>query len=169
MIFLTVGTQFPFDRLVKAVDHVFDKGLIEEEIFAQIGDSSYKPRNFRFVSFLNKKLFDELIRKASMIISHAGIGAITISLENRKPLLIMPRLKEKGEVVNNHQMAIAKRFESLGYVLVAYRENDLSKQIENLKTFVPKQRQTNARAVADRIDCFLTLLDKSLKTKMRKI
>jgi UDP-N-acetylglucosamine transferase subunit ALG13 len=49
MIFLTVGTQFPFDRLVRAVDEAFDNGAIDEEVFAQIGETSYRPRNFEQV------------------------------------------------------------------------------------------------------------------------
>lgn len=36
IILLTVGTQFSFDRLVKAVDDALDNGLVDEEIFAQI-------------------------------------------------------------------------------------------------------------------------------------
>jgi len=52
MIFLTVGTQFPFDRLVRAVDSIIDKGLISETLFAQIGESSYKPRNFESAACL---------------------------------------------------------------------------------------------------------------------
>ena len=43
MIFLTVGTQFSFDRLVIAIDRIIDDGLISEPVFAQIGESSYKP------------------------------------------------------------------------------------------------------------------------------
>ena len=96
MIFLTVGTQFPFDRLVKAVDDVFDDGLIDEEIFAQIGESSYKPRNFECVNTLDKRRFDRLIQETSGIISHAGVGTITMALDNEKPLLVMPRLARHG-------------------------------------------------------------------------
>ena len=91
MIFLTIGTQFPFNRLLKAVDDCFDNGLINEEIFAQIGNSSYRPHNFEAVSFLEKDLFDKHIREASCIISHAGIGSITMALNYNKPLLVMPK------------------------------------------------------------------------------
>ena len=55
MIFLAVGTQFPFDRLVKALDDCLDTGIIDEEIFGQIGETSYKPRNFRSSSFFREK------------------------------------------------------------------------------------------------------------------
>lgn len=155
MLFLTVGTQFPFDRLVKAVDDAFSDGLIKEEVFAQIGESSYRPHNFESVTSLGKKLFDEYVKGSSSIISHAGMGTITMALDHRKPLLVMPRLKEYGEVVNNHQVAIAQRFEELGHILVAYQERDLPEKVKKLKGFVPRPRGNQAKAVAARISEFL--------------
>ncbi|MCK4793401.1 MAG: hypothetical protein KAV87_57260 [Desulfobacteraceae bacterium] len=156
MIFLTVGTQFPFARLVKAVDDVIDKGLINEEIFAQIGESPYKPRNFDYVDFLDKPFFERWMQKASGIIGHAGMGTITMALDNNKPLLVMPRLKKYDEVVNDHQVAIARRFKELGHILVAYNEHNLAEKIKQLKSFVPRQRKSQPQAVADRIARFIS-------------
>ncbi len=158
MIFLTIGTQFPFDRLVKAVDNAFDEGLIDEEVFAQIGETSYKPRNFESVASLEKKTFDERFKKASALIGHAGIGTIWMALEHEKPLLVMPRLKKYGEVVSNHQVAFARKFGELGHVLVAYDVEDLPDGIRKLKSFVPRERKTNPDAVANRIHHFLNRL-----------
>jgi UDP-N-acetylglucosamine transferase subunit ALG13 len=158
MIFLTVGTQFPFDRLVRAVDSIIDKGLISETLFAQIGESSYKPRNFESAACLEKGVFDDYMRQASEIIGHAGMGTITAALSNHKPLLAMPRLKRYREVVNDHQLAIAKKFSELGHILVAYDTADLPERISQLKSFVPKERKANPEAVADRIIRFLNSL-----------
>lgn len=155
MIFLTVGTQFPFDRLVKAVDSAFEGGWIEEELFAQIGESSYKPRNFQSTQLLEKKLFDKCLREASAIISHAGMGIMTMALDNEKPLLVMPRLRQYGEVVNDHQVAIAKKFEQLGHVLAAYSMEELPEKIQQLSTFTPKKRVSQVQLVAQRITEFL--------------
>ena len=158
MIFLTVGTQIPFERLVKAIDVCFDKGLIEEELFAQIGDSSYQPRNFESVRFLGKELFNSYVRNASCIISHAGIGTITSAMELKKTLLAMPRAKKYGEAVNDHQFGIAEKFEELGHILVAYKEDHLPDKITQLKSFIPQPRENQVKAVADRITKFLNEL-----------
>ena len=158
MIFLTVGTQFPFDRLVRAVDDIFGQGLIDEELFAQTGESSYKPRNFEAVLSLEKRNFDKHFRQASCIISHAGIGTISMAMECGKPLLVMPRLKKYGEVVNDHQAAIAKRFSELGHILAVSNAKDLPDGICRLKNFVPKERKANPEAVVNRIRCFLNSL-----------
>ena len=156
MIFLTVGTQFPFDRLVRGIDQAFNDGLIGEEIFAQIGESSYKPRNFESVASLEKKVFDKCLKEASSIISHAGMGTIIMALDNEKPLLAMPRSKKYGEVVNDHQLTIAKRFSKLGYILAVYGIDDLPDGIRELKNFLPQRRKASSRAVVNRIHRFLS-------------
>lgn len=158
MIFLTVGTQFPFDRLVKTVDQAFDGRLVNEEIFAQIGETSYKPLNFESVVSLEKNVFDKRLREASSVISHAGMGTITMALKNHKPLLVMPRLKRYREHVNDHQVATARKFEELGHILAVYDAKDLPNGIRKLKNFVPRERKANPEAVADRIHRFLNSL-----------
>ncbi len=158
MIFLTVGTQFPFDRLVKSMDQAFDGRLINEEIFAQIGESSYKPLNFESVVSLEKNVFDKRLREASNVISHAGMGTITMALKHHKPLLVMPRLKRYREHVNDHQVATARKFEELGHILAVYDAKDLPNGIRKLKNFVPRERKANPKAVADRIHRFLNSL-----------
>jgi len=163
MIFLTVGTQFPFDRLVKAVDELVGRNGFDEQIFAQIGDSSYQPQNFKAIPLLEKKVFDKHISEASCIVSHAGIGTITMALDCEKPILVMPRLKKYGEVVNDHQVAIAKRFEELGHILVAYTEEQLPDKLKQLKSFIPRKRKANPDAVANRIRQFLNNLSESRK------
>jgi beta-1,4-N-acetylglucosaminyltransferase len=156
MIFLTVGTYpLPFDRLAKAIDAAIRERLIEEEIFAQIGRCGYKPQNMEYVQMLEKEAFDSYFQKASSIISHAGIGTITMALDNEKPLLVMPRLRKYGEVVNDHQLAIAQTFEELGHILAVYGAEDLPKRLRQLKAFVPKARKNQAKKVASRIAQFL--------------
>jgi UDP-N-acetylglucosamine transferase subunit ALG13 len=161
MIFLTVGTQFPFDRLVKAVDNVLEKRLIDEEVFAQIGETSYRPHNFESVASLEKKVFDERLKEASEVIGHAGMGTIRMALDYDKPLLVMPRRRKYGEVVNDHQVAIAQKFEELGHVLVAYKEEDLPERAKELKHFVPRKRETQVEAVVERISNFLRQIGES--------
>ena len=161
MIFLTVGTQFPFDRLVKAVDEVAGINGFDEQIVAQIGDCSYCPENFEAAPSVEKAVFDQHFNEADSIISHAGMGTITMALDHRKPLLVMPRLKKYGEVVNDHQLAIANKFEQLGYLLVAYGAEDVPVKMKQLKSFVPQERQPCADIVAARISMFLNELSKS--------
>jgi UDP-N-acetylglucosamine transferase subunit ALG13 len=159
MIFLTVGTQFPFDRLIQAVDLLFDEGVMYEDVFGQIGDSACKPRNFEAVASLEKKAFDDRFRGASAIISHAGMGVITMALDHGKSLLVMPRQRKYREVVNDHQVALADKFEALGHILLARDETQLRAKVEQLRSFVPRLRKADPDVVARRISRFLEVLD----------
>ena len=158
MIFLTVGTLLPFDRLVKAIDDNVAEGIIQQPVFGQIGETSFKPKYMEYTQMLTKNLFDEKVSTADYIISHAGIGSIVMALEHGKPLLVMPRMKRFKEHVNDHQMATAQRFEQLGHILAAYSVEELPAKLQQLKTFVPKIRENQAQAVANRIAKFLQSL-----------
>lgn len=161
MIFLTVGTQFHFDRLIRAVDQAVGQNGFDEKIVAQVGAGSYQSRNFEGVESMKKKLFDRYLHESSAVIGHAGMGTIAMAMDNAKPLLVMPRRKKYGEVVNDHQVAIAREFEKLGHILVAYTEDQIPEKIRQLKSFTPQPRKTDARAVTDKIAGFLNEQDLS--------
>ena len=158
MIFLTVGTQFSFNRLVKAIDDIVGAGLIDDEIVAQVGQNSYKPQNFTASETLTKEIFDRHFQNATAIISHAGMGTITMAMNNNKPLLVMPRLARFKEVVNDHQLHIARNFAKQGHLLVANNPNELKEKVIQLKTFIPRPRETQVNQVVHRITAFLEKL-----------
>jgi len=155
MIFLTTGTQFPFDRLIRAVDQACSRGLLDQEVFAQVGASTYQPRAFRSVSQLDRQEYNRCMSEACAIIGHAGMGTITQALDHHKPLLVLPRLKRFGEVVNDHQVDIARRFAEAGHVLAVYDAADIPEGIRRLKIFVPRPREAAPQAVAERVRQFL--------------
>ena len=158
MIFLTVGTQFPFDRLVKAVDDAIVRGICTDEVYGQIGETTYQPKGFRAVASLDKRQFDKCFREAWGVIGHAGMGTIAMALEMNKPLLVLPRCKRFGEVVNDHQVAIACKFEQLGHLLVAHGPDEVAGKMGLLRGFQPTPRPIQPEAVAGRIAEFLNRL-----------
>ena len=161
MILLTVGTEYPFDRLVRAIDEIITELPLNERIFAQIGQSSYKPRNMEWVNKMRKCDFDMIMVKSKAIISHAGVGTIEMALELQKPLLVMPRLKRFGEHVNDHQVAAARKFAASGHILAAYSHQELISQIKALHTFSPKSRNINIDVVVNFIKKFLDSIGKN--------
>jgi UDP-N-acetylglucosamine transferase subunit ALG13 len=103
MIFVTVGSQLPFDRLVKGIDQLTSD--LSVEVFAQIGEGSYEPSNFPWERLLTPTHFNELVKKSTLIVSHAGIGSVLSAQRWGKPILIFPRLASHGEHRNDHQLA----------------------------------------------------------------
>ena len=119
MIFVTVGTQkFQLNRLLK----ILDDERQDEKIFAQIGFSTYKPKNFKYKNFLTQKEF-----------------AILTAMEYGKPILVFPRLKKYGEHVDDHQLQIAETFMEKKYLMMYSEEKKLIDQINEAKNMKRNQ------------------------------
>ncbi len=139
MIFLTVGSQMPFDRLVRAVD-TWAGEHARADVFGQIGTAEYLPCNFPYVSVLSTAEYSRRVEQATIIISHAGMGTILTALEHGKPLLVMPRLGSLDETRNDHQIATAREFASQGMVHAARDEQELAAQLERIDDLTSQKR-----------------------------
>lgn len=128
-IFVVVGTQEPFDRMVKAVDQ-WAEGNRSVHVFAQISNTEYIPKWFESTDFISPDLFDIKFREADLIVSHAGMGTIISALQHSKPIIVMPRLARFHEHRNDHQLATAKSFGKLGFVRDVYSESDLMEALD---------------------------------------
>ena len=155
MIFLTVGSMFAFDRLVRAVDELARQGAIGDELVAQIGDGSFEPRHMAFHRFLEKRDYEQHVTGARSMIAHAGAGTIEMALAQLKPLLVVPRIGRLGEHVNDHQFATARKFEQLGHVLAAYGVNEIAPRLKELSSFTPNPRIADRERLARRIAVFM--------------
>lgn len=131
MIFVVVGTQEPFDRMVKAVDEWAGKTGYKD-IFGQISKAEYTPANFEYREFIDPEEFNEKFRKADVILSHAGMGTIIQALQFSKPIIVMPRLSQFNEQRNDHQVATARSFGRLGYVKVVNNDEELFEALNNI-------------------------------------
>lgn len=137
MIFVVLGTQkFQLNRLLQKLDDYVEQGLITDEIYAQIGNSTYKPQNYSYKDFFDKKEFDETIGKADVVIAHSGVGTIITAIHAKKPVVVFPRLAKYKEHVDDHQLEIAKAFEMKKYVLCCYENDELLDIINKSKNYV---------------------------------
>jgi UDP-N-acetylglucosamine transferase subunit ALG13 len=130
LIFVTVGSVDPFDRLIRAMDE-WAGAHGRKDVFAQIGKSSYVPRNIGYTQFLSPTEFRERIRAARLIVAHAGTGSIIAALEAGIPIIVMPKLANLGEHRNEHQVATARRFGQKQGIIVANDEKDLLLKLEH--------------------------------------
>jgi UDP-N-acetylglucosamine transferase subunit ALG13 len=129
MIFVTVGTQLSFDRLVRTVDEWAGR-THRRDVFAQVGPSKLSPRHLEWARFVAPADFRRRIQQAELVISHAGMGCILTALELARPILVMPRRAALGEQRNDHQLATAERLGGLGRVAVAMDEAELARWLE---------------------------------------
>ena len=100
MIFATVGTQLPFDRLLSGLDSWAARNP-EVPILAQTGASERRFGHIRTVSQLSQANFQAQFEKARLIVAHAGMGTILSAAEFGKPVILMPRLAKFNEHLHN--------------------------------------------------------------------
>lgn len=129
MIFVTVGAQMPFDRLVGAVDEWAGRNG-RSDVIAQIGRDGRRPKNLRWVESMGHHEFRRLIHEADLIVTHAGMGTILTALEFARPLIVMPRQARLRETRNDHQFGTARAFTLRGCVTVAWDEHRLPELLD---------------------------------------
>jgi len=124
VIFVTVGTQLPFDRLIQYVDAIAPE--LSEPVFAQVGtNSKYQPKNIECAPLVNSASFNDLMKDVSLIVGHAGIGTIIAALQHSKPLVLMPRLAALQEHRNDHQLATVNSLSGRSGIYLAQTEQEL--------------------------------------------
>jgi len=134
MIFVSVGTErFPFDRLIRSADHLASQ-VNGEPVFVQLGHSTYLPRACQWTRFLSYQDLVEQIRRARIVITHAGAGSSLLCLQSGKVPIVVPRRKRFGEHVDDHQVELATRMAQLGSALLAERPEELLSLIQDAKT-----------------------------------
>lgn len=157
MIFVCTGTQvYQFDRLLKKIDELVKNKVINEDIFAQIGSSKYKPKYFAYKRFLSSDEFDKWQNRADLIISHAGTGALIGASKKGKNIIAVPRLSKYGEHIDDHQLQIASILEQEGYVRTVYDMNNLSKIINEALNNPISKIYSRESYILDIIDEFIS-------------
>ena len=124
MIFVTVGSQMPFDRLIRAVDR-WAMTHADQQVVAQIGDSAYVPQAMAYDHSLPPAEFVRRMMEAEVVIAHAGMGTIISAAEFCKPMVLLPRRGSLRETRNDHQVATAKWLRTKPGIFVADSEDEL--------------------------------------------
>jgi UDP-N-acetylglucosamine transferase subunit ALG13 len=113
VILVAVGaSQFPFDRLLRAVEDL----PRTEPIIVQHGPSAVRPTGASCEAFVPLETLALLVREARVVVTHAGVGSILLALANGRKPVVVPRLRVFGETVDDHQLESARRFASAGVV-----------------------------------------------------
>ena len=128
MIFVTIGSMFPFDRLIRLMD-AWARENAPNEILAQIGDGDYLPRHMPFVRRLDQAEFGRTVAGSRLVVAHAGMGSVITAGQFGKPIVMLPRLQEWGEHTTDHQVATANWLREKPGVYVADRDADLGPQV----------------------------------------
>ena len=159
MIFVTVGSQkFPFDRLLKSVDELIEKGVITETVFAQTGCCEYIPKNYPYKAFLNRDEFADYQEQADIVITHGGTGAIIGAVKKGKKVIAVPRRAQYGEHVDDHQLQLIGQFKEQNLILGLSGCEEVEDALRNIRQMEFASYESNTLRYLDRIEAFINKL-----------
>lgn len=138
MIFVTVGThEQPFDRLVQKVDELKRDGVIREDVFIQTGFSTYEPKYCQWSKLIPYEDMVKYVHQARIVITHGGPASFLMPLQIGKTPIVVPRQKQFGEHVNDHQLEFARVItQRQGNILVVENMDDLEDMLVNYEAHV---------------------------------
>ncbi|KAF0705801.1 Aste57867_6958 [Aphanomyces stellatus] len=116
VVFVTVGTTC-FDEMIQAVDTPEVLSILAKrgytEVVFQIGRGEYEPKatshggddgsRLTTTCYRFNPQYKDDIRRASLVLSHAGAGSIMDTLMEKKHLIVIPNNK----LMDNHQEELA--------------------------------------------------------------
>jgi UDP-N-acetylglucosamine transferase subunit ALG13 len=143
VIFVAVGTQFPFDRLIRYVDEWANQQAVAG--IAQIAGGEYLPKQLQWERFMTTAVFNQHLQAAELIISHAGMGNIITALESRKPIIVMNRQHALGEHRNDHQLDGLAWMGKLPGVYTASTQEELYALLERRHELHVTAREADSR------------------------
>lgn len=159
MIFITLGSQkFQFDRLLKAVDDLVERGVITEEVFAQSGYSTYVPKHYPIKPFLDREEFAQWQEKADIVITHGGTGAIIGAVKKGKKVIAVPRLAKYGEHVDDHQLQLIEQFKEQNLICGVRDCKELEAAIEYIQKETFQAYTSNTERIISSIDSFINTI-----------
>jgi beta-1,4-N-acetylglucosaminyltransferase len=165
MIFVTVGMHSAgFERLVRAADEM--ASFVEEPVIIQRGGTQYTPKFSEYFDFADEAQMLDWLARARVVVAHGGAGSILNTLQVGKPLVVVPRLKRFGEVIDDHQMELAEALVQQGRTVAV---TDLSsttlwqaiEQIMSPPEATPLARMSAPRKLQDVLRAWLVEQSKS--------
>lgn len=153
MIFLTVGTQLAFDRLVRSLDEWVGADS-RYPAFAQIGRGEYLPRHISYERYLDPESYQSYLQAAQVVVGHCGIGTILSCNDQSIPVIVVPRRHDLKEHRNDHQIATARQVEARGLAQVVYDENRLGDVLQGVLSgsHTAKARHSERDTLADNLN-----------------
>lgn len=156
MIFVCVGSrEYQFNRLLKKIDELIEDKIITDHVFAQIGQSTYLPKNYTYEKFLSSKEFQKKQSEADLIISHAGTGALMSALKLGKKVIAVPRLKKYDEHIDNHQLQIASVLDESNYLKTVTNLDKLNEVIKMLEKENSIEKYDKKSEIVNLIETYL--------------
>jgi UDP-N-acetylglucosamine transferase subunit ALG13 len=136
-VFVVVGNaRQPFRRLLEAVDDLAGTPLLRgSHVVLQTGhDREFEAVHCDQQDFFPPPRFEELMARADVVICHGGNGTIFDALRAGKRPVVMPRRRQYGEHLNDHQLDLVRAFNSERRIFAAYEPEELPEAVRQARS-----------------------------------
>lgn len=167
MILVTVGTGYQlFIRMLQAMDDV--AGQINERVLMQAGHTPFIPKHAECFKFVPYQKMQHYLREASVIVCHAGTGALSGARRFNKPVVAVPRDPQRGEVHDAHQLETASRIKGSSRMIEVV--NDTEQLLEAVRRAMEKsaqgmtyERDSELSALIENLRAYVDEIEKRLR------
>jgi UDP-N-acetylglucosamine transferase subunit ALG13 len=131
VIFATVGSHptFRFDRLLSALE-----GVPGDELIVQHGPGDPPSHAREAVAFMSFEDMLQHISRATVVVSHAGVGSILCALQAGHVPVVMPREARFGETVDDHQVELARALSPTGRIVLIEAADELPAAVSEARS-----------------------------------
>lgn len=152
LLFATVGATLPYERLLDYVGDAKRRGLIPERVVVQTGKGARAIAGVDCVETLDFDAMRALLAKADIVVCHGGTGSIITALQAGCRTIAIPRLFERGEHYDNHQLEITQAFEQRGLLMVARNREEFFAALEKARAATPRLATTDPKGLIARLN-----------------
>ena len=156
MILVLLGTQNnSFYRLLEEVQKCIDEDIIKDKVIVQAGSTKFESKDMEVFNLIEQDKFNILMEQADTIITHGGVGSIVTAVKLGKKVIAVPRLKQYGEHVNDHQIQIVETFSNQGFIKGIKDVSELKETLREIDTFIPNKLESNTERIINIIEDFI--------------
>ena len=156
MILVLLGTQNnSFYRLLEEVQKCIDEDIIKDKVIVQAGSTKFESKDMEVFNLIEQDKFNILMEQADTIITHGGVGSIVTAVKLGKKVIAVPRLKQYGEHVNDHQIQIVETFSNQGFIKGIKDVSELKETLREIDTFIQNKLESNTEHIINIIEDFI--------------
>lgn len=165
MIFVTVGTdEHPFTRLLNEIERLVKRKFIEEEVIIQCGHTPFSSEVIKDIfPMLPFDRFLDYIKQARIVVTHGGPGSIMLALSCGKIPIVVPRRKNLGEHIDDHQLIFTEFLKGKGRIIAVYDIDKLGETILDYEKRMQKLGEIRIKNPFERAGMFAEKLEEIIK------
>jgi UDP-N-acetylglucosamine transferase subunit ALG13 len=130
-LFVTIGaSHYPFDRLMTWIDAWLRTSPGRQVRCVVQHGTSRAPGIAECHQYLGYEEVESTLRDTDVVVCHGGPGTIMLAKRHGLKPIVVPRIRDRGECVDDHQVAFARSMAERGSVQLAETEVELHRALD---------------------------------------